>query len=254
MERRTLAIVIFCLSLVSGCTPAPSAISNSSPEHSDYQKTNLYEAPANLSQILYKVKRATYLVECPQGQGSAWGYLHKTMGGDSAVLVTNHHVIASCLEEDVDPTISNSRWEEFTAEVTAWANHESDPDEGIADTDLAILKPLDFEISTLEDYSTTYSQGLWVMISAYPGVDPDFFTHVVTTGNISVETNYRGVIMTASVNPGASGGVVVNALGEVLGTIYASTDDEVLNDVGLFLDMQSLWNLIREASLGQDPS
>lgn len=249
MERRALVIVIFCASLLSGCAAHSSVGTDENFKQTEKQQINLYEAPANLSEVVFKVKKATYLVECPEGQGSAWGYLHKTMSGDSAVLVTNHHVIASCLEDGVNPTISNYRWEEFEAEVTAWADHDSDPDEGVSDTDLAILNPIDFEISTLEEYSTTYTQGLWVMTSAYPGIDPDFFTHVVTTGNISVETNYRGVIMTASVNPGASGGVVVNALGEVLGTIYAATDDEVLNDVGLFLDMQSLWSLIREASL-----
>jgi S1-C subfamily serine protease len=68
--------------------------------------------------------------------------------------------------------------------------------------------------------------------------------YTVTTGNIASLGGLLGIVMTAAVNPGASGGVVVNSRGQVLGTIVAGYDQTELNDVAYFLPVANLWQLM----------
>lgn len=249
MARRALALAM--LLLLTACTAEPATEATDEPFEFE-SVVDLYQTPENLDQIIYRVEQATFLIECPEGVGSGWGYTHRTMDGDTDFIVTNHHVIESCLKEGELPEVSDGDWNTFSAEVVAWQINESDPDELIDAQDIAILLPIDHDIETLREYSTDHPKGAWVMTSSYPGLDDDFFTHAITIGNIVAKTVTDGVIITAAINPGSSGGVVIDSHGRVLGTIYAGFDQSDMNDTGFYLPMRGVWEVIREFELNSE--
>lgn len=252
VRRRALVVAIAStLLLLTGCSPATNEKSLVQDDGEVAVQSSLYQTPDNFEEIIHEVTQATFLIECPHASGSGWGYAHNSLGEYKKAIITNHHVIESCLEEDVKPVITDHNWDEFEAEILAYESVESDADKMIETQDLAILMPETSDFSALSGYSTNYSPGIWVMTSAYPALDPEFFSHAITIGNIATDTMLDGVVITAGVNPGASGGIVVNSLGQVLGTIYSGYDEKDINDAGFFLPMRRLWDLTRDLELGK---
>ena len=204
---------------------------------------SLYSPPENMAELLAEVTAASYMVGCGTGSGSGWGLKTTWEGKEVEYIVTNHHVIKDCLQSQ-SPTVTSSEGFESEAEVVAFKRRAAIFSSSQHATDLALLRPTDFGISGLTELATEFPLGSWVLTSSYPGVGAFGNPHTITTGVISSVVELEGLSTTATVNRGSSGGVVVNARGEVVGTIYQGSDQDLLQDTGLFLSTPQLLELL----------
>ncbi|MBK6930999.1 MAG: trypsin-like peptidase domain-containing protein [Saprospirales bacterium] len=150
--------------------------------------------------------------------GGIWGNASLTGSSGSGVImspdgyiVTNHHVVEN--SQDIKVTLSDKR--EYLAELVG-----SDPS-----TDIALLKIDEFDLPfMLFGNSDSVRVGEWVLAVG----NPFNLESTVTAGIVSAKgrninilggvTSIESFIQTdAAVNPGNSGGALVNTIGELIG-------------------------------------
>jgi len=174
---------------------------------------NFYSAPPDLESTIKRVQQSTVVVTCGDSQGTGWAVDLGPVVADASFqlkvkdnlypysVITNHHVIEGC-ENDADAVrVSNG--------TTTYISSLFTFDE---ENDLAIIAT-QARIPELE-ISPRPSPGWWSMALGSPfGLEKS-----VSTGNVMNITPGGYVISTAPVNPGNSGGPLVNSLGQVMGT------------------------------------
>jgi len=173
---------------------------------------NLFSQPDNLESVIRRVQASTVTVLCSGGQGSGWVMDLAGPGPDAPQeaieldlaypyeVVTNHHVIEDCISSPgtVEVLAGSTK---FSAYLYSWSEKEDLALIGIAESLPAL--PL----------SQKPEAGWWAMAVGSPyGLEGS-----VTIGNI-VNLDGLAVISTTALNVGNSGGPLVNARGEVIGT------------------------------------
>jgi hypothetical protein len=174
---------------------------------------NFFSAPPDLESTIKRVQESTVVVTCGDSQGTGWAIDLGPVVADANFqlkvkdnlypysVITNHHVIEEC-ETNADAVrVSNGS-----------TNYNSSLFTFDEENDLAIIAT-QAKITPLQ-ISPRPSPGWWSMALGSPfGLEKS-----VSTGNVMNITPGGYLISTAPVNPGNSGGPLVNSLGQVMGT------------------------------------
>lgn len=174
---------------------------------------NFYSAPPDLETTIKQVQQSTVLVTCGNSQGTGWAVDLGPVVADANFelkvkdnlypysVITNHHVIEECVNDPDSVRVSNGT----TKYISSLFTFDEENDLAIVATQARIPE---LQISPRP------SPGWWAMALGSPfGLEKS-----VSTGNVMNLTSGGYVISTAPVNPGNSGGPLVNSLGQVMGT------------------------------------
>ncbi|MFP9192311.1 S1C family serine protease [Natronosalvus vescus] len=171
-----------------------------------------------------------------QGEGS--GFLHP-----SGYVVTNDHVVFSSDDVDVDIQYTDGRW--TTAEVVGTDFY----------SDLAVLEveAVPDEIQPLAFTEERPVVGQEVLAIGNPvGLDGSMSQGIVSGVNRSIspawhDFSYPNVVQTdAAVNPGNSGGPLVDMNGEVVGVVHATQGENIGLAISAALSRRVVPELIDE--------
>jgi S1-C subfamily serine protease len=161
-------------------------------------------SPSTLIKSLIELVEPTiYKISCGDSVGTGFGIsisisAEAEAKGYKGSLITNSHVVEDCLDESVTVTQNGRNLGGF---VWNWD----------FDNDLAIIHTIG-EVETLEAAQTKPERGDFVVAFGNPyGLEGTVTSGIVS--NIDDDT----IITDAAIDPGASGGPLVNDLGEYIG-------------------------------------
>jgi S1-C subfamily serine protease len=238
-----LAAVSALAALLTGCAPPVSELE---PRYSD----SLYQPPRDMQQFMDQILGVTYRIECKTGSGSGWGISVEHKGEAQDFIVTNAHVVQKCSKPGERILVSDSMGRSFYTKFVISALRREDYDLDISKRDLALLEPILSSINTIEVLSNDYPVGSWVMTASYPtlGFESE---GSISFGHVIAHTRYHGFAIDAVVNPGSSGGLVVNSSGEAIGIIHAVGRKPALNGVGFALPVAQVDELLTRLRIEQ---
>jgi S1-C subfamily serine protease len=217
-RKRNLLIGLFMgTALLTGLAVLASQVLKL-PTQAD-SPVDMTTAPANTEALIDLVKRSTVWIECGWAQGSGFAIDWSDEQGSETWILTNHHVIEECIDNDLSVEIST---EEFTTRGSVLVFSPSDYVDGKNfRQDLAVV--------TVERFvpplprASSIGQGHWVLAVG----NPRGLSGTATSGSVarildSSNTDLLPypqdwVLSDARINPGNSGGPLVNKLGEVVG-------------------------------------
>ena len=174
---------------------------------------NFFSAPPDLESTIKEVQQSTVVVTCGESQGTGWAIDLGPVVADADFqlkikddlypysVITNHHVIEEC-ENNADGVKVSIGTVSYVSSLFTFDRKN----------DLAIVATK-ARVPELE-ISPRPEPGWWSMALGSPfGLEKS-----VSTGNVMNVTSDGYVISSAPVNPGNSGGPLVNSLGQVMGT------------------------------------
>jgi S1-C subfamily serine protease len=173
-----------------------------------------------MEKLITQTAASVATIFCADSQGSGWVLDERDRGVPSpgatdvtdtdfpTNIITNHHVIESCLKDTGGiRVIAGGKRQQ--ARLFNWDKRN----------DLALIVIAD-QLPPLQ-VSGRPQSGWWAMTYGAPFGRPGS----VTTGNIvTIENSW--VVSTSPVNPGNSGGPLLNAEGQVMGTVTGSDKEQ----------------------------
>lgn len=200
----------------------------------DYSTNSLFSYPTDVEGLIAKVQASTVTIACKDVAGSGWVIdLGSPDGGDAESIaldkefptevITNHHVVEDCVDSPraIEATAGDNTYDAY---LYSW-------DE---ENDLALIG-IKQSVPALE-LSPAPVPGWWAMAIGTPyGLEGS-----VSIGNV-INREGNAVISTASLNSGNSGGPLVNARGDVMGTnSWTWVGEEVAQDWNGSIDLPTL--------------
>ena len=202
----TLSIVGLIISLVLGSFIVDRY-------YTKFFTPNFFSAPPDLESTIKRVQQSTVVVTCGESLGTGWAIDLGPVAADADfelkvkdnlypyAVITNHHVIEAC-ENNADAVrVSNGT----TTYISSLFTFDRKNDLAIVATQARI---------PVLEISPRPSPGWWAMALG----SPFRLEKSISVGNIMNLTPNSLLISTAPVNPGNSGGPLVNSLGQVMGT------------------------------------
>lgn len=174
----------------------------------------LFDSPSDLPSLVADARAASVVIYCEDGSGSGWVIdLESPAEGSNlsfgeTEIITNYHVVEPCIQSGEVLLSTNVDERTYQGRILA---HDGD---GV---DLALIST-NAQLPALSPALAEPQIGQWVMAVGSPGVGGgNLLQGNVTFGRV---TNLEGplVVTDAAVNPGNSGGPLINSLGQVVGT------------------------------------
>lgn len=170
-------------------------------------------------EILENVKRSVVLVSNPGGLGTGW------IVDNNGRLVTNHHVVGTETYQSVTLFVKQgNQWEKKKIDDCKVEAFSSLLDIAIVQLNMDKVRELNIDLAPLSIAPPGALQpGDVVYAVGNPGMGRFVLDHTISEGIASsLARNFGDVLYlqtTAAVNPGNSGGPLVNQRGEVVGLI-----------------------------------
>lgn len=224
-----VALVISLIALVISLNPGNSSTSESpavtiAPEN--IEDADLYKQPVDLEGFINKISKSVVYIECGSGAGTGFAYdMSETQlePGFNTWVITNHHVIDECID-GVDTVFTYTGGDKkLPAKTEIW--------QWDIENDLALLE-ISTPLTGLVPAPYFASPGIWNMAIGYPGNQDVDLTNATTFGNIVGLENQYWNMTSAVVNPGNSGGPLVNSRGEIIG----------VNSAHMVSSEEGIWN------------
>jgi serine protease Do len=179
--------------------------------------TGMRRPTGSIDQIIAQVEEAVVIVSNPKGLGAGF------IVDPSGLVITNHHVVRGEKYQDVTLLIRKGNQREKKvlrrAEVRAYSQLL---DCALVQIPADEIKGLALPVLSFADPETIRSS-MRVYAVGNPGMGNKILDHSVSQGIVSsTSRNFNDVLYvqtTAAVNPGNSGGPLVNARGEVVGLV-----------------------------------
>lgn len=188
-------------------------------------RVDLFSQPGNLEQVVTSVSRATFEIKCNnEWTGAGWGF---EMEGDY-YLVTAAHVVEDCQKGEFLAARSQTT-PLFKLELAMYLDNYWSTAYGT--TDLALLTASQ-QIPTLRFQSEKPRVGQWVMAAGFPLEEDSGPLVNLNEGRITGFDLNDHIVTDAAINGGMSGGPLINARGEVLGTVYAGDPVDEFENLG----------------------
>jgi len=169
-----------------------------------------YVQPRSIQMLVDRTQESTVTVWCERSdgsgsQGTAWAIELKNAASKKypTTLITNHHVIESCIGTSNKITIALPFEKPVKAVIVNWD----------ADNDLAVLATAK-KLPLLELSKSIPWPGYWVMALG----SADGYEGSVTFGNV-INTTSDELLITNNISHGSSGGPLVDNEGRVIGVI-----------------------------------
>jgi S1-C subfamily serine protease len=179
-----------------------------------------YVPPRSIEKLVERTQESTVTVWCEpkegkSSQGTAWAIELETSISKEypTTLITNHHVIDTCIGEGNEITVALPFEDPVAAVIVRW-------DE---ENDLAVLATkLELPVLGLSEYDTY--PGYWVMALG----SADGYEGSVAFGNV-INSNASEILVTNNISGGSSGGPLVDNEGNVVGVMTWTLDEEQYN-------------------------
>ena len=191
--------------------------------------TSLFAEPTDLQGFVNEISKSIVDITCGSGGGTGFAYeLSGLKPGYETFIVTNHHVIDECIDDEGLLSVTYDGVDRAATKSMLFAWDEKN--------DLALLQ-IAAKLPTLKDSEDYAEQGWWTMAIGNPGTDDGVLYNATTFGHIVGLENKYWNYTSAVVNPGNSGGPLVNSEGELIG----------INTHHVANQKEGIWNIAVDA-------
>lgn len=169
---------------------------------------SLFSEPTDLEGFVSTVAESIVTIYC-NGNGTGFAYdLEGLDDGYKTFVVTNHHVIEDCIDNESELSVTYGGEKKLETDVKLF--------DWDAENDLALLE-ITATLPVLKDAANYSQPGEWTMAIGNPGPNDAILHNATTFGRIVALEDQYWNYTSAVVNPGNSGGPLVNSRGELIG-------------------------------------
>ena len=204
---------------LDGLTQRPALVEEKTSE------VGLFDEPDDLGLFIETISESIVSITCVDSSGTGFAYELTGMDeGFATFVVTNHHVIEECIDDSTSLSVTYGGADELEteAEIFGWDD----------ENDLALIQIAE-ELPVLTTASNFAERGEWTMAIGNPWPNEEKLHNSTTFGRIIAVEDSHFNYTSAVVNPGNSGGPLLNSRGEVIGVnSFGWVDQEI-----------GLWNI-----------